>query len=702
MRRQVPSNKLLNRIIHGHIIRFCAFIIFTCLLIHPGLRAQTTENSREQIEDIIERAVSEFDPETSEMQITELVEFLIGLANNPVNINRDGLDELAGVPGLNLQLAQAIIRYRDSIKPFESTEELKEVDGIGEVTLENILPFITIGESSERRRDLFLNPRYWTHDSRFESLAGYQRVMTPREGYRRPDSLGGYLGSPVKYNHRLRYQSDHLSMNLTQDKDPGESLAGPADFDFTSWHVGIQDAGLIKNLVVGDFRVSFGQGLTLWNGGSFGKSSSVIGSAIKNDPGIRPYTSYQETNGFRGMAATVGQQLQVSGFYSNRRRSASETDDGRVRFPSASGLHRTLTERERRLNLRQETYGGRIRYQFSHGIVGASGYHNSFDRDIEKGTQPYQFFDFEGNQLSVLGTDLRLGIGPAIIFSEIARSSNGSFGGIAGSELSVLQGTDIAVAYRNYARDFQSVFGSGFGEQSSPQNETGFFTGLRQQFGSTFQINTYIDFFRTHGPRFRNNRPTTGSDWLARFSVEPMPNLSLYLQLRSKKWEQQMEDVDLFGRETIAMGSEMRSNARLHLEYNVLGNLRLRTRYDVVRYKETFADASFGQLIYQDVRFTPTSNLTLDARMTLFETDDFNSRVFQFENDLLYVMSNAMLFDQGQRSYIVVRYRPVPYLTFRLKAATTLYENRRVIGSGLDTINGSRKTDLGFQVKLKL
>ena len=163
-----------------------------------------------------------------------------------------------------------------------------------------------------------------------------------------------------------------------------------------------------------------------------------------------------------------------------------------------------------------------------------------------------------------------------------------------------------------------------------------------------------------------------------------------------------MESSDPFGRETTAMGTEMRSNARLHLEYHILDNLRLRSRYDVVRYKETFTDASFGQLIYQDVRFTPTANLTLDARITLFETDDFNSRVFQFENDLLYVMSNAMLFDQGQRSYLVVRYQPLPFLILRIKAATTLYEDKRGIGSGLDMINGRRKTDLGLQIQLKL
>lgn len=670
-------------------------------LTSPVVTAQSAESSREQVLEIIERTVADLDPETSELQITELIELLEELANNPVNINRAGLDELAGVPALNLQTARAILAYRETTKPFESTLDLLEVDGIGSVTLENIQPFVTVGKLDELRKDLYLNPRYWTHNSRFETLAGYQQVLTPREGYSRPDSLGGYLGSPVKYNHRLRYRSDHISVNLTQDKDPGESLAGPSDFDFTSWHVAVEDLGLLENLIVGDFRISYGQGLTLWNGGAFGKSSNIIGSAIKNDPGIRPYTSYQETNGFRGVAATVGRRFQLSGFYSNRSRTASETEDGFVRFPTSSGFHRTINESNRRLNLDQETYGGRARYQTAYAIIGVSGYHNLFNQTIEKGAQPYQLFGYEGRKLSAVGTDIRLNVGTATIFGEIARSSNGSLGGITGTEISIIETTDIALAYRNYALDFQSIFGSGFGEQSSPQNETGFFTGIRQQIGSKLELNAFVDFFGTHGPRFRNTRPTSGFDWLARLDFEPLDKFVIYIQVKAKSWEQEFDTFDSFGRETLMMGKETRFNTRLHMEYFIHENVRLRTRLDLVRHTKTLSKPSIGYLMYQDVRFTPSANLTVDARITVFETDNFNSRVFQFENDLLYVMSNAMLFDQGQRSYIVVRYRPSTHFTFRMKAATTLYENRQTIGSGLDLIQGRRKTDLGLQFQVK-
>lgn len=683
-------------------LKIFVLLIFFGIAEPKILWSQTSETSRENLERIIERFVSELDPEKSEQQILEVVEYLEELAANPVNINRAGLDELSQIPGLNLQLAQSIIQYREGIKPFETTSELTEVDGIGAVTLDRISPFVTIGSSAEQRRDFILNRKYWTSNGRFESLASFRQVLSKREGYTRPDSLGGYSGSPVKYNQRFRYRSNHLSINLTQDKDPGEPLADPTDFDYTSWHFAVEDVGRLKNLIVGEFRVSYGQGLTLWNGSSFGKSSSVIGSAVKNDPGIRPYTSYQETNAFKGVAATYGDQLQISGFYSNRKRTASEITDQTVRFPTQTALHRTLTERERRLNLGQETFGGRIRYQFGSGILGVSGYQNRFDRAVGKGTQPYQIHQFSGKQHSVTGADYRLTFGSAMLFGEVASSSNGGIGFISGSEINLAGGSNIAIAYRNYAQNFQSLFGSGFGEQSNPQNESGFFAGLHQAFGEKLQLNAYVDHFMIPGARFRNSRPTSGYDWLTRLEFSPTSDLSLYGQFRFKKREQQMDTTDGFGRDSAFMGNEMRSNARIHLEYRALASLRLRTRFDIVRWRETKSSSSYGYLLFQDFRLTPRKNLTIDARVTLFQTEDFSSRVFQFENDLLYVMSNKMLFNQGQRTYIVVRYQPNNSFIFRLKASTTLYEDRNVIGSGLDEIKSNRRTDIGLQVQIKI
>jgi len=682
--------------------RLCALVCLLHTLTKAPLFAQNSTPDRLQVERVIEELVSELDPEESGQEIAELVELLEDLAANPSNINRANADELAGIPGIDFRIAREIITYREQVNPFEEISQLVEVPGIGEVTYRKIRPFVTTGSGSQLRRDLYLNRRYWTAGGRFDLLSGVQSVVQKQEGYRRSDSQTRYAGTPLKLSNRMRYRSDRLSINLTQEKDPGESLNGFTGFDYTSWHVGVRNAGVLQNLVIGDFRVSYGQGLILWTGGSFGKSSQIRGAAVKNDLGIRPYTSTQETNAFRGVAGTVGKNLQVSGFYSSRPQTASEVNETDVRFPSASGLHRTQNERARRHNLQQETLGGRVRYHFRRGVIGISAYRNQYSRSVQRGAQPYQVHQFSGNTLSATSADFQVSAGPALLFTEAARTDNGGTGLITGSELDFKRQTTLSMAYRRYSADFQSIFGSGFGEQSRTQNEEGFYLGLDQALGEKMSFRGYYDIYRTFAARFRNSRPTTGTDGLARIEFNPHAELTLYAQYRHKKREQETEQEDAFGRSRLHMSHTLRSNVRMQAEYSVHPSLRLRSRLDFVRARQTTSSPTYGMLFFQDARFSPGPDLTLDLRITLFDTDDFSSRVFQFENDLLYVMSNTMLFDQGQRMYAVLRYRPIPSLTIRMKAATTLYENRFEIGSGLDRIRGNRRSDIGLQIQLKL
>src|SRR5699024_3051859 len=263
-------------------------------------------------------------------------------------------------------------------------------------------------------------------------------------------------------------------------KDAGEILSGPTHFDHQSWHFALEDNGRLRMLAVGDYSLSFGQGLVLWNGSAFGKGSDVIGAATRNRRGIHPYTSAQETNFYRGAAATYGKRLQLTGFYSSRKRTASEISGDTVRMPGSSGYHRTELEYGRRLNTGQELYGGRLQMEFPFGIIGATGYQTRFDRHITAAKQPFARYDFSGRSTSAFGIDYTLLVGPAILFGEAARSENGGFGLITGLESSIGEDTELAVVYRNYQKEFQSILGDGFGEQSgTPQNEEGIYLGLQ-------------------------------------------------------------------------------------------------------------------------------------------------------------------------------------------------------------------------------
>ena len=63
-----------------------------------------------------------------------------------VNLNTADADALQTVPGIGPVTAEVILAYREEHGPFSSVEELSEVPGIGESTLQQIQPYFTVEE----------------------------------------------------------------------------------------------------------------------------------------------------------------------------------------------------------------------------------------------------------------------------------------------------------------------------------------------------------------------------------------------------------------------------------------------------------------------------------------------------------------------------------------------------------------------------
>ena len=62
-----------------------------------------------------------------------------------VNINNATSEELTkGLTGIGISKAQKIIEYREKFGPFISIEQLKEVSGIGQATLDKNIGKITL------------------------------------------------------------------------------------------------------------------------------------------------------------------------------------------------------------------------------------------------------------------------------------------------------------------------------------------------------------------------------------------------------------------------------------------------------------------------------------------------------------------------------------------------------------------------------
>jgi competence ComEA-like helix-hairpin-helix protein len=59
-----------------------------------------------------------------------------------VDVNRDGVEALASVPGIGPKTAQAIIAFRETRGPIGDLRDLLEVKGIGERKLERMAPHL--------------------------------------------------------------------------------------------------------------------------------------------------------------------------------------------------------------------------------------------------------------------------------------------------------------------------------------------------------------------------------------------------------------------------------------------------------------------------------------------------------------------------------------------------------------------------------
>lgn len=672
---------------------------------------------------------------------TELLELLESLLADPLDVNTATADELAQIPSLDPLVAAAIVRQRAEAGAFRSLPEIQSVEGVTPEVFLDARPYLTIGP--RLAASAAEAPRFPAAPSVRTVLRGLsprvtqrvQRRLNTPAGYLGPDSARAYPGSRDRLYTRVQatYRRQ-VSLNVTMEKDPGEQFRWDPEtqtygYDYLSGHAAILDAGRIDALVIGDYVAEYGQGVALWRASGFGKGPDAVGGPVRSGRGIRPYGSVNENQFFRGaaLAVSVMPGVVASGFSSRRTLDANvftpdtlgladpdlpaEAIDGAlVTGLSIDGLHRTETELARKDALGETLVGGGIELRETssrlEARVGVVGYRATFDAPLDAGDRPDEQFDFAGDEAAMVSVyaDAKTRAGQA--FTEIARAPGGAIGGIAGLLADLGGGADVLVVGRHYPRDFASLHGYAFGEQNGVgQNETGLYTGIRLRPSRAWTVQAYLDQYRFPWLRFSVPRPTTGHEALLFVEHRPRRWLRFYLQARTETRER---DLDVTGTvpTTVLEGvaPETRQTVRVQGEWAATNALRFRTRAEVVRFAPREADepTQTGGLLFNDLRVALADGLRLDARLTLFSTDSFDARLYTYENDLTGVFAVPVLYGRGARAYALMTAEPVDGIQLQVKLGTSLFRDRRSIGSGANEVEGSRVSDLGVQLRARL
>jgi hypothetical protein len=693
-------------------MRSICYILIICIFPFFS-KAQDPPKKAINLESFMERL---FPVQGEDIDYESIYEALFQLYLNPIDINRADAETFQATYLLSPLQINSLMNYRNAFGQLLSLYELQAVPEFDLQTIENLIPFITLGSSGLRSK------KFWDRVREEEQaylLFRHQRTWQTRRGFTPADtSRSGtissrYLGDPNTIYLRFRIQhARDFSMGVTLEKDAGEQFiwdrkTARYGFNFFSFHFTRYYVGKWKTIALGDFQASFGQGLIFGAGYSLGKGAETVPTVRRSSIGILPYTAVMEFGFFRGIGATrqfknwqatlIASQAPRDGRIAASIDSLESSIDV-ISSINQSGLHRTPSEISTKNQFQETNLGTNAQYSHPSGRfqMGGNSLFTRFNRPWIRTPQIYNRFEFAGQSNLVSSLYFNYNWKNFFLFGESAISQSGGTGSVLGFVSSLSKQVDFSMLWRKYDKDFHSFYSSAFSENTRPINEQGVYLGIQIRPEKRWKINAYYDYFNFPWLRFRVYAPSKGYEWLARISYQPTRNLIAFIQIREEQKDRNLPDSGEPALPYLVKPIN-KINGLLSLEYHVSKNFFLRSRILTSRLKIE-ENITQGLMILQDVQYGQ-KKWRLTGRAALFDAETFDNRLFAFENNVLWTFSLPSFFGQGMRYYFLGQYQFTPKLTAYFRFSKTSYTDRDVISSGLQRIDGPNQTDTALMLR---
>ena len=644
------------------------------------------------VEDIAENSEEEID-------FTELYESLEFYYKNPINLNNCNKEDLQNLHILNSFQIDKLFSHIQKNGKLISYLELQSISTYNVNTIKQLLPFIRISEP--------INPH-----SVFGNLQQYvllrdERTLENQKGYME-DEAGEkhYLGSNYKSLFRYRLSNKYLQAGITAEKDKGETFFGKHQkygYDFYSAHLRIRNVGKIETAIIGDYNVQFGQGISIFGGIGFGKSSEVIGIQ-KTGNIIRPHTSSDENRFFRGASVklNLNKNWNLISFYSYNSVDANITDTTEAEdliYTSLqnSGMHRTENELLDKDAIKEQHFGLHSNYKIGNLNWGVSYINNHTFGDIDRNLSTYNQFDLNTNSNDILSSDYQYLYRNFNFFGEYGRSKNGGTAQLHGVLIGLDKTLSAAFMYRDYDRDFQNNYANSFAE-SKTQNEIGFYSAIEFKPNLKWKIRTYVDFYKYPWLRYYTNTNSYGKDFLIQTDYKINRNTNLYFRYKKESKEENfnLEDIN-----SPIIRLKTKQIYRFNSAFKEGDNWSFKNRIEISKV-DIPQGTENGFMMYQDVKFKPLfSKFSFSLRYTYFNTESYDSRIYAYENDVLYGYSIPSFYGKGKKIYLLIKYNIIKNTDLWIKLSETIYDDRDIIKSGWEEIEGNKLTELKIQLRYK-
>jgi hypothetical protein len=619
----------------------------------------------------------------------------------PINLNTAEAEELERLQLLSPLQIQNIIAYRKIAGKFIDIYELQSVPTLDIGTIEKIRPFVTVSND-----DLFGSFTKRLNGGTHSLLVKEKQTLERSKGYLLNGSTATnfYPGSPQNLFIRYRYNYKNLlQYGFLGEKDAGEQFfkgAQQQGFDFYSAHIFTRNIGLVKALALGDFTVNMGQGLTQWQSLAFKKGADVI-NIKRQSPVLMPYNSAGEIYFHRGIGITLEKNnWQATAFASYRKLDANFnadtiTNDDFVSSLETSGYHRTKNEADDKGVLHQTAIGGNISFNPDRFHFGINTIQYHFDLPLEKDNYPYNLYALSGNRFGNSSIDYSYTFKNMHLYGEAAVTNKMDKAFVNGLLISLDPKVDMSFLYRNISPQYQSLYTNAFTENSYPNNEKGFYSGISIHPNNGWRFDAYADLYSFPWLKYQVNAPSYGSDYYVELTYNPSKLLMIYSRYKNESKSGNDNNTAYALSPVVANPLQ---DWRTEISYKITPSLMMRNRIEMLWYDKGKPDEETGFLSFVDLIIKPLmKKYSGSMRLQYFETDSYNSRVYAYEDDVLYSYSIPVFYGKGMRYYFNLKYAFNKRMALWFRWAQTIYKDQSSIGTGLDEIRGNKRTELKLQ-----
>jgi hypothetical protein len=621
---------------------------------------------------------------------SEILVFLQELRQHHIDINQTSLRTLNSLPFLSPLQVRSIIRERKRNGPFKSWSNFRQRLNLPIELCNHLKSYISIRHTTpENQNQLFLRLRI---QGRVQRAAGYRS--------------GAYSGSPWKSYGKIAIKStSSLRGVLLVEKDPGEVKWN----DLTIGYIETDRFPGLTRLVLGHFKAEIADGLVFWGPYGFKKGSDPLIPAKQHSRGILGYSGSHENDVLTGIAAELKIHSSRFTFIASRTYlDAILNPDETIKSLPSSGLHRTKSEIKSKDTVIETVLAGRVQHSLSCGSLGMTACFNRYSRIVNRDDPVRSHFSFQGKDNHIIGFDYDLYFNRIYLSGEMALCRSGGWALTSNGLLEMTRAAFI-VSFRWYHPEFYNSRSTNFG--SHPVcNEKSTYLGFTGKITSSIRFSFYYDLIRRPWRSYLIPVPVTIDDLFFQIRHKIYKLLTIYLQLRLRKKDILQKAETTPGYYENILADRSHQQIRLDIYTRIFKKLKLKTRLEMVTVNYPELDVQIplpskkekGWLLYQDIHLQPLSCISVSARLIGFKTSSYDSRIYEFENDLPCVMAILPVYMQGSRWYLLIKYKLTHKFMISVKFSTTIHYGADKWGSGYDRIQGNLDQRFGMQMDLQL